>query len=113
MPCLVTLRQKYNPKVSKIYLCRLSVLPKCEITKHSTTASMRSLVGNKLVPHARHFTLALHKPTSRGFSTSKFWEIKTTELSGEQLAEFRIDPIRLWSELHKTCKWGIGERWGE
>lgn len=74
---------------------------------------MRSLIGNKLIPSARHLVVARLTTMFRGFGTTKSWGIKTTELSEKQLVELRIDPIRLWNELHKTCEWGKGERWGE
>ncbi|EHL01197.1 putative Uncharacterized hydrolase [Glarea lozoyensis 74030] len=34
-------------------------------------------------------------------------------MSESQLAALKIDRDRLWRDLHETCQWGKGERWGE
>jgi hypothetical protein len=34
-------------------------------------------------------------------------------MSEEQVAAVKINRERLWSDLHGTCEWGKGERWGE
>jgi len=47
------------------------------------------------------------------FSTTKWRSIRTTEMSEQQLAAVKIDRDRLWRDLHETCEWGKGERWGE
>jgi hypothetical protein len=49
----------------------------------------------------------------RSFSTTSKRDVKTTEMSDEQLAAVNINRERLWRDLHSTCEWGKGERWGE
>lgn len=39
--------------------------------------------------------------------------MKTTDMSEQQLTGVKINRERLWADLHKTCEWGKGERWGE
>lgn len=53
------------------------------------------------------------QPAYKRFSTTSRRGVKTTEMSREQLAAVRINPGRLWRDLHETCEWGKGERWGE
>ena len=60
-------------------------------------------------------TLAFRAPREgilRTFSTTAGMNIRTTEMTEEQLAGVKIDRSRLWEELHYTCQWGPGERWG-
>lgn len=33
-------------------------------------------------------------------------------MSDEQLGSLRVDRARLMEELHHTCQWGEGKRWG-
>jgi hypothetical protein len=47
------------------------------------------------------------------FSTTSRRNVRTTEMTDEQLAAAKIDRERLWKDLHSTCEWGKGERWGE
>jgi hypothetical protein len=49
----------------------------------------------------------------RSFSTTPRRGVKTTEMSDEELAAVKIDRERLWKDLHSTCEWGKGEKWGE
>lgn len=35
------------------------------------------------------------------------------EMSQKDLASLKIDGDRLMRDLHHTCEWGKGERWGE
>lgn len=30
----------------------------------------------------------------------------------EQLSGVKVDRERLWKDIHTTCEWGKGERWG-
>jgi len=49
----------------------------------------------------------------RTFSSTKVRDVRTTEMSESQFAEVKVNRQRLWRELHETCEWGKGERWGE
>ena len=49
----------------------------------------------------------------RSFSTTRQLWLRTKEMNGEQLASLKVDQERLMRELHFTCQWGVGERWGE
>jgi hypothetical protein len=61
----------------------------------------------------RNASVKLLQRSSRSFATTSIYQIKTTELSKSQLADIKVSKDRLWTELHKTCEWGKGERWGE
>ncbi|KAH8590291.1 hypothetical protein B0O99DRAFT_580358 [Bisporella sp. PMI_857] len=49
----------------------------------------------------------------RKFSATCLRHIRTIDLMEEQLSDIKIDRERLWNDLHSTCQWGKGERWGE
>lgn len=54
------------------------------------------------------------RPAFVHFSTTAVWRnIRTTDMTEQQLAAVKINPGRLWKDLHETCEWGKGERWGE
>ncbi|KUJ18259.1 amidase [Mollisia scopiformis] len=50
--------------------------------------------------------------TQRSFSATPWRLLRTTEMTDEQLASVRIDRQRLWKDIHTTCEWGKGEKWG-
>ncbi|CAG8951712.1 hypothetical protein HYFRA_00005512 [Hymenoscyphus fraxineus] len=52
-------------------------------------------------------------PTTRSFSISQCRAILTTEMSEKQLGAIQVNRARLWRDLHVTCEWGKGERWGD
>jgi hypothetical protein len=66
-------------------------------------------------PGIKHIiqSFRLHHPAYRSFSTTALRNMKTTEMTEQQLAGVKIDRDRLWRDLHETCEWGKGERWGE
>ena len=39
--------------------------------------------------------------------------METTKMTESQLAEIKVNRERFWRELHETCEWGKGARWGE
>lgn len=49
----------------------------------------------------------------RSFSITVLRNIRTVEMSEQQLAGVKIDRERLWRDMHETSEWGKGERWGE
>ncbi|CAI6264321.1 unnamed protein product [Periconia digitata] len=51
--------------------------------------------------------------TQRAFSSSPACLLHTREMNEEQLSSLRVDQERLMRDLHYTCQWGTGERWGE
>lgn len=61
-------------------------------------------------------SLAFKNPARLGvkqFSTSRARDMRTTEMTDGDLKGIKIDRERLWKDLHTTCEWGKGERWGE
>jgi hypothetical protein len=50
---------------------------------------------------------------ARGFSGSPTWQIRTKEMSDDMLKDLKVNQARLMEDIHSTCEWGTGERWGE
>jgi len=49
----------------------------------------------------------------RSFSTSLKWQISTSEMSEADLSSLKVKQGRLMSDIHYTCQWGTGARWGK
>lgn len=49
----------------------------------------------------------------RPFSSSPAVLLSVAEMSRKDLAGLRVDQNRLMNDIHSTCEWGKGERWGE
>jgi hypothetical protein len=52
------------------------------------------------------------KCASRCFSISTPRRALTTELSDEEVSELRVNQDRLMKNLHHSCQWGTGVKWG-
>ena len=48
----------------------------------------------------------------RDFSVSTRWQIRTKEMNEELLGSLKVEKGRLMGDIHHTCQWGVGERWG-
>ncbi|KAF3048290.1 hypothetical protein E8E12_011633 [Didymella heteroderae] len=51
--------------------------------------------------------------TNAAFSTSPRWQIRTKEMTEQHFKDLKVNQERLMEDIHHTCKWGTGERWGE
>jgi hypothetical protein len=61
----------------------------------------------------RSLTARLHNAaTHRCFTASTRGLIRTIDMTDAQIKDLHIDRERLWKELHETCEFGKGERWG-
>ncbi|KAF2708275.1 N-carbamoyl-L-amino acid hydrolase [Pleomassaria siparia CBS 279.74] len=49
----------------------------------------------------------------RRFSISPRWQIRTKEMNEDLLKSLKINQGRLMQDIHHTCQWGTGERWGD
>lgn len=49
----------------------------------------------------------------RAFSISLKQDMLSTELTDAQVSALRANKDRLAQDLHHTCQWGYGIRWGE
>ena len=47
------------------------------------------------------------------FSTKSYCAMLTTELSEAEVSALRVNNERLAKDLHHSCQWGYGIRWGE
>lgn len=41
------------------------------------------------------------------------WRLHTKDMDEESLGTLKVDKARLMEDLHYTCQWGTGERWGK
>ncbi|KAJ5949425.1 hypothetical protein N7454_001009, partial [Penicillium verhagenii] len=51
----------------------------------------------------------IHRP----FSTTVYRAMFTTELSEVEVSSLRANKARLANDLHESCQWGFGIRWGD
>lgn len=56
---------------------------------------------------------SLKSPHYRHFSITRRRDVSVSEMSESELKAVKINRDRLWRDLHSTCEWGKGERWGE
>lgn len=66
------------------------------------TIRLASLTKKPFSPH-------LYKP----FSTTIYRAMFTTEMSETEVSALRANKERLANDLHESCQWGYGIRWGE
>lgn len=52
-------------------------------------------------------------PRLRTFATSRVSQIAVAEMKESDLSSLRVNRARLMDDIHTTCEWGRGERWGE
>lgn len=80
------------------------------LTAATTTTRRRPLLCGD------HQTSKTNNPITvkkRAFSGTRAWRLHTKEMDEEQLSSLKVDQKRLVEDLHYTCQWGTGERWGE
>ncbi|KAF2199356.1 amidase [Delitschia confertaspora ATCC 74209] len=49
----------------------------------------------------------------RSFSATPRWNLQTRDMNEEHLSSLRVNQCRLLEDIHYTCQWGTGERWGD
>lgn len=49
----------------------------------------------------------------RFFSDTPRWQLQTKEMDEDALKSLRVNKQRLMDDLHHTCQWGTGKRWGQ
>ena len=76
--------------------------------KSATVLLKRLPVRSKVLP----FTRKIIQPR-RTFSVSLKQAMLTTELSEAEVSALRANKDRLAKDLHHSCQWGFGIRWGE
>lgn len=47
------------------------------------------------------------------FSGGSALRLQTKELDEEALKSLKVNKKRLMDDLHHTCQWGTGKRWGK
>ncbi|EKD12818.1 uncharacterized protein L3040_006972 [Drepanopeziza brunnea f. sp. 'multigermtubi'] len=65
-------------------------------------------------PSSQNLRIGNHVIFQRSFSISRSSRFPDTRtMSDAQYQSVKINRERLWRDLHETCQWGMGERWGE
>jgi hypothetical protein len=49
----------------------------------------------------------------RQFSGSAYRSIAVAEMTDNDFKSLKVKQDRLMADIHSTCEWGKGERWGE
>lgn len=49
---------------------------------------------------------------NRLFSTASQWNKELRTMSEDEISGLKVQEERLMRDLHETCEWGKGERWG-
>lgn len=49
----------------------------------------------------------------RQFSATAYRSIAVAEMTDNDLKSLKVKKDRLMADIHSTCEWGKGERWGE
>jgi len=49
----------------------------------------------------------------RSLSRSSQWQLHTKEMNEDMLRSLKVNRQRLMEDIHHTCKWGTGQRWGK
>ncbi|KAF2463491.1 amidase [Lindgomyces ingoldianus] len=49
----------------------------------------------------------------RAFSASSRWQLHTKEMHEELLSSLKVNQSRLMEDIHYTCQWGTGQKWGK
>jgi hypothetical protein len=59
-------------------------------------------------------TLSSHAVSyGRQFSISAHRSIAVAEMTDNDFKSLKVKQDRLMADIHSTCEWGKGERWGE
>lgn len=82
----------------------------CTIQSLRTTWTRPSSLGAILLRQPKS---PVHPRFTSPFSTSRYLAMLTTELSEADVSALRVNKERLAKDLHHSCQWGSGIRWGK
>jgi hypothetical protein len=84
------------------------------VSASRVTSALR--IAGRRYPALRAATPIQHALTcdqSRSFASSPRWKIRTKEMNDDLLKDLKVNQGRLMEDIHHTCQWGTGERWGQ
>ena len=88
-------------------------------TAHTAPRALSSLVGAN-IPRGQLWRSCYRGVRSVGgygerrtFSGGSVLRLQTKELDEEALKSLKVNKKRLMDDLHHTCQWGTGKRWGK
>jgi hypothetical protein len=67
----------------------------------STRLHQQALPKNRAIRYGRQFSTSAHR------------SIAVAEMSDTDFKSLKVKQDRLMADIHSTCEWGKGERWGE
>jgi hypothetical protein len=81
----------------------------------NTTAIRRCIPSIARSPRLHQQTLTKNHATRYGrqFSISAHRSIAVAEMTDNDFKSLKVKQDRLMADIHSTCEWGKGERWGE
>jgi signal transduction histidine kinase len=83
----------------------------------TASLQLRLYAAAAIKPASRHTSSFPARTSStqlrRAFSVLKKQAMLSTELTEAQVSALRANRDRLAQDLHHTCQWGYGIRWGE
>jgi hypothetical protein len=67
----------------------------------SSRLHQHSVLNSPLVHHGRQFSVSAQRA------------IAVAEMTDNDFKSLKVKQDRLMADIHSTCEWGKGERWGE
>lgn len=104
----VFLHRFHHVSVPSLSLC----LPKDFSTRNIKNGLVYNISNYTINNNGFDHTSVSNAKLSRAFSTSAASYKDLSKMSEEEISGLRVKGDRLMSDLHKTCEWGKGERWG-
>ena len=67
----------------------------------SSRIHQQTLVSSHAIRYGRQFSISAHR------------SIAVAEMTDNDFKSLKVKQDRLMADIHSTCEWGKGERWGE
>lgn len=87
-------------------------LSKSFSTRYTNDGILYNTSSNTFNITISNITKANNIKNSRHFSTSTTRTKEPSKMSEEEVSGLKVKEDRLMRDLHETCEWGKGERWG-
>ncbi|KAH0144837.1 amidase, partial [Aureobasidium melanogenum] len=109
MACRALLQRVSSPRaISAPHVSALSAIHHFNITKcnNYNNTTNNNLIQTKPLNNSNIVSAKRH------FSVSGRWNKELKTMSEEEVGGLKVQEQRLMRDLHETCEWGVGERWG-
>jgi hypothetical protein len=106
-----------STRVSSMAAPACSFQAALQTARRTTCSTSRGLNASRNLAAANSPYRQLRKtPGYKGrrcFSQTSGWRLQTKELDEVALKSLKVNKKRLMADLHHTCQWGTGRRWGK